>query len=143
MAFDRLPLLLAAMLLLSHSTFAAPTFGPFAAYPIRVIDGDTFVANVQIWPGLAATTSIRLSGINAPEVHTRDACEKAAGQKARDRLTAILNTGAVTLRDVRRGKYAGRVLARVIVNGEDVGQVLVREGLAKPYHGGKRLPWCP
>ena len=36
----------------------------------------------------------------------------------------------------------GRVDATVIADGADVGKVLIEEGLARPYSGGKRRGWC-
>ena len=47
------------------------------------------------------------------------------------------------LRDIRYGKYAGRVLARVeIAGGEDLGRGLMAAGLARPYAGRARTSWC-
>jgi endonuclease YncB( thermonuclease family) len=36
----------------------------------------------------------------------------------------------------------GRTLASVTVNGRDVGEILIGEGLARPYQGGRRGSWC-
>jgi endonuclease YncB( thermonuclease family) len=37
----------------------------------------------------------------------------------------------------------GRECARLFVNGEDVSDVMVREGHARPYSGrGRRADWC-
>jgi endonuclease YncB( thermonuclease family) len=51
---------------------------PVAA-PVRIIDGDTFVADLKIWPGLTARETVRVWGINAPEMKgaTRQAAEAA------------------------------------------------------------------
>ena len=38
-------------------------------------------------------------------------------------------------------KY-GRILAKMTVDGMDVADILVREGLAVRYTGGKRINWC-
>ena len=38
--------------------------------------------------------------------------------------------------NVKHGKYAGRVVADVLVGGERLSDMLVAEGLARPYHGG-------
>jgi endonuclease YncB( thermonuclease family) len=42
--------------------------------------------------------------------------------------------------DRNRDVY-GRLLRNVRVNGRDVGEALVRDGLARWYRGGRR-PWC-
>lgn len=44
--------------------------------------------------------------------------------------------------EVRLGKFAGRVLGKVSVNGRDLGEALVAAGLARLYSGGKRTAWC-
>ncbi len=36
----------------------------------------------------------------------------------------------------------GRTLARVAVDGRDLGELLVGVGLARPYHGERRQSWC-
>ncbi len=41
----------------------------------------------------------------------------------------------------KRDKY-GRTLATLTANGRDVGDVLIGEGLARPYHGERRKSWC-
>jgi endonuclease YncB( thermonuclease family) len=50
--------------------------------------------------------------------------------------------GVVRLHNVRNGKWAGRVVARVTVDGKDVAAILISEGLGREYHGGKRRGWC-
>ena len=36
----------------------------------------------------------------------------------------------------------GRRLVRLSLDGRDVGAVLISEGLAVPYRGGRRIDWC-
>ncbi len=49
----------------------------------------------------------------------------------------------VRLREIRYGKFAGRVLARVeTLDGTDLGQGLLAAGLARPYDGRRRASWC-
>ena len=43
---------------------------------------------------------------------------------------------------MQRGKYF-RILADVEVDGVDLGTLLVKEGLAKVYDGGKKSDWEP
>jgi micrococcal nuclease len=118
--------------------------GPVAASVRRVVDGDTLVIRARIWLGQTVETTVRVAGIDAPERRGRCPRERALARRATDRLKALLADGAAVLRDVRHGKYAGRVLARVATPaGADVGAILVREGLARPYRGGRRRGWCP
>jgi micrococcal nuclease len=103
---------------------------------VVVVDGDTF------WLG---DEKVRLSNIDAPETYQAKCdAERELGQRAKARLTALLAAadGAPGLiREHRLDRY-GRTLARVVVNGRDVGSTLVDEGLARPWLG-HREPWCP
>ncbi len=58
------------------------------------------------------------------------------------RLQALLSSGTVTAtRGARDKDPNGRLLRNVAVDGKDVGETLIREGLARAYAGGKR-GWC-
>jgi endonuclease YncB( thermonuclease family) len=117
--------------------------GPVAGEVIEVVDGDTIAVRARIWLGQDLETKVRLAGIDAPEMHSKCERERRLAAAARDFLKARLGEGAVMLRDVQFGKYAGRVVARVTTaTGEDVAGALIGAGLARPYHGGARLPWC-
>lgn len=41
---------------------------------------------------------------------------------------------------MKRGKYF-RIVAEVRVDGQNLGQLLIEKGLAKPYDGGKKQKW--
>ena len=101
-----------------------------------VYDGDTVALTCP-----TRKESARLSGFDTPETK-RPGCaaEAALGARATDRLRALVK-GSVTLDDLGREKY-GRLLVRVTADGRDVGDVLIREGLAVRYAGGKRVDWC-
>lgn len=102
---------------------------------VRVIDGDT----VEIG-GL----NVRLVGFDTPETW-KPGCdyEQALGELATSRLVELVGSGAGV--DVvmlpGRDRY-GRGLARLSVGTRDVGEVLIAEGLARPYEGGRRARWC-
>ena len=118
--------------------------GPVPVEVIRIIDGDTIVVRAHPWLGVFIETRVRLAGIDAPELRGRCDGEIALAGRARDRLAELLAGGAARLDDVRHDKDAGRVRARVLDgNGVDVGAALIAAGLARPYHGERRRPWCP
>ena len=50
--------------------------------------------------------------------------------------------GWLTLRHIRYGKYAGRVVARASAEGVNLSDALLAAGLARPYDGGTRAGWC-
>ncbi|MDG5747812.1 thermonuclease family protein [Qipengyuania sp. XHP0207] len=101
-----------------------------------VVDGDT------IW---LDGTKIRIADIDTPEV-SRPRCPREArlGELATLRMQALLNRGAFALRAAPSGHDEdrfGRKLRVVSRDGESLGVMLVRDGLARPW-GGKRRSWC-
>lgn len=105
------------------------------AEDIRVIDGDTIA-----WQG----TNYRLLGFDTPETFQADCdAERAMGDAATSMLKSLL-LGADKINilvEVRTDKY-GRGLARLLIEGADVGERLISQGLARSYDGGTRQPWC-
>ena len=121
--------------------------GPLPAQVVSVLDGDTLEVRVHIWLGQDIRTRVRLAGIDAPEIKGKCARERDLAQRARAYILAQLESAAgaapVQLKEVRYGKYAGRVLARVeTLDGTDLGQELITAGLARPYDGRRRSSWC-
>ena len=61
---------------------------------------------------------------------------------AKERLEELLASGEVrVIENGRTDKYR-RTLAHVEVDGRDVGEILIGEGLARPYSGERRKSWC-
>ena len=117
--------------------------GPFVGTVQRVIDGDTLVVEVPVWLGLAVTTSVRLKGIDTPEL--RGACqrEKDLALQAKRQLAGEA-TPQVRLTNIEGDKYFGRVEADVatVPDGLSLSDAMLASGLARPYDGGKRGDWC-
>jgi len=117
--------------------------GPVKADVVSVYDGDTIRVKASIWPGHTVAVSVRIDGIDTPEIRGKCEAEKTGATAAKARVRQLAGDW-VWLRNIRLGKYAGRVLANVgAANGADIGAVLILEGLARKYDGGKREPWCP
>ena len=116
--------------------------GPIMVDVVQVIDGDTIEVNAHPWPGMTVRVLVRLNAIDAPEIAGKCPEEKALAIRARDRLKALAGS-TVQLVDVRRGRIPRRAMARVLVDSEPVGSILVAEGLAREYDGGAREGWCP
>lgn len=100
------------------------------------IDGDTIVIDGE---------HIRIANIDAPEIHhAKCDAEQRLGQVAKRRMEALLADGPpeITRGDNGRmkDKY-GRSLGRVAVNGKDLGEIMIAEGLARRWDG-RRHPWC-
>ncbi len=109
-----------------------------------VLDGDTFSAAVNIAPDIAITVRVRLINVDTPEMNGACDDEIRRANIAKDRLAELLPVGTVVdLQNIKDDKYLGRIDANVIMaDGRDVGKVLVSEGLARVYSGGKRMSWC-
>ena len=113
----------------------------------RVVDGDTIDAHIDLGFDVSIKKRIRFMGINTPESRTRDLEEKAKGLAAKDRLKQLLEgANEIQLKSHGVGKY-GRCLGELhidIVDGqekltmENVNELLIKEGHAVEYHGGKR-----
>ena len=119
---------------------AASELGPMRAAVERVVDGDTVRVRVAIWLDQEIRVAVRLADVDAPELF-RPACpgEKARAQSAKAFVESFLAGREVTLHDIRRGKYAGRVAARIEADGEDLGGALVAAGLGAPV---RKARWC-
>jgi len=99
-----------------------------------VVDGDTF------W---FAGEKIRILDINTPEV-SQPECpyEAQLGEAASERLLVLLNSGPFELQAKGRNRdQYGRLLRTVARDGESLGAMLVREGLAEDWKG-RRSSWC-
>jgi len=103
----------------------------------RVVDGDTIDANIDLGFDVSVKKRIRLAGINAPESRTRDLHEKKLGLAAKDRLIELLDDGDFILESKELGKY-GRVLGVLHKDNDILNDILVDEGYAVKYNGGKR-----
>ncbi len=116
--------------------------GPINARVVSVYDGDTMTVDAEPWPGLTARTSVRLAGVDTPEIRGKCQREKDLAVRARDFVRATVGA-MVRLTDVRPGKYAGRVIADVWINEQKLSDLLIAENLGRPYDGGRREGWCP
>ncbi len=96
---------------------------------IYAIDGDTLAYGNE---------RVRLMGYDTPETYqARCDFEKALGDAATMRLRDLITSGGLVDLTILPGRDRfGRLLGRLSVNGRDVGNVLVSEGLARPYSGG-------
>ena len=125
------------LLLLVTPAFA----NSYTAHLIRVYDGDTIVARVDVWPRITAEVSIRLRGVQAPELGWRagSACEREAAEEAKSFVVANLPPRFI-VQQVHEGTYPGRVIADVIIDGVSLSDLLLTHGHAIPWNGKGRAP---
>lgn len=108
---------------------AAEPLQPWSGRVTHVTDGDTLW--VQPLRG-GKPRKIRLDGVDAPEI-----CQPY-GAVARDRLAQLVAGRSVRIMPRHHDDY-GRLLARVSLQGQDIGRWMVRHGHAWS-HRYRRLP---
>jgi endonuclease YncB( thermonuclease family) len=125
-------------LLISVSANAVP------AEVAYIVDGDTFAAKVMLQDDIKISVRVRIINIDSPEISGGCDAEIKMAYLAKERLSRIIPVGSmVDLSKIKDDKYLGRIDARVAgPDGLDVGEILVREKLARSYNGGKRQSWC-
>ncbi len=105
------------------------------ASSIYVIDGDTVDIDGERY---------RLTGFDTPETK-RAECnrEKALGDRATARLRELIQIRRpIELIEAKGRDKFGRRLAKLFVAHENVGDILVAEGLAREFKSGQRQGWC-
>lgn len=90
---------------------------------IRVIDGDTVEAIIDLGFNIQLKQNIRLSNINAPTIRTLDEEVKKYGLRAKEKLEEYINTGEsiiVATQKPRENDKYGRVLGELYVEGHSL-----------------------
>ena len=114
----------------------------YSAVLMRVVDGDTADAMIDLGFNTWVKKRIRFMGVDTWESRTRDLEEKAKGLEAKAYTKHILedsDEGKFALRSHGVGKY-GRVLGELFVKGEtkSLNKLLIENGHAYEYEGGKK-----
>tara|TARA_R100000306_G_C4363203_1_gene136344 strand:- start:111 stop:575 length:465 start_codon:yes stop_codon:yes gene_type:complete len=114
----------------------------YRAEMVRIVDGDTLDAVIDLGFDVHIYKRIRLHGVNTPESRTRDLEEKkrgkAATQYVEDWFSENCDRGVqFKLLSKELGKF-GRVLGIVKTDCRILNEDLVRDGHAVEYFGGKR-----
>lgn len=99
-----------------------------------IVDGDTIWLDGQ---------NLRLQSYDTPEPYNGicgGQTEVALAHRASARLLQLLNTNAFVVHTAGEDRY-GRTLATIKIDGRDVGDILIEEGLARPWPDGYEF-WC-
>ncbi|REF66723.1 thermonuclease family protein [Paracoccus versutus] len=102
---------------------------------IRVWDGDSIRLGTT-----RQSEAVRIFNIDAPEIEGQCAYESGLALQSKFRLAELLKGRRVEILRQGTDRY-GRTLAAIRVEGRDVGDILVSEGLARTW-AGRREPWC-
>ena len=125
----------------------------YPAIVLRIIDGDTIEVlgqiavllpnpeSISLIP-LAPKVSVRLLGINTPELKSCPKSVLAAKRKVEE--LAPINS-VIRLSHIKSDAYANRIDATVVTSGgQDIAATLIAAGLGQPYAGKrKKVDFCP
>ena len=110
----------------------------YIANVIRVVDGDTVIVDIDLGFDMwVRNQSIRLEGIDTPEVRTKDLREKLAGNLAKQRVEELIGGKQIILKTVKdKTEKFGRMLGILLTNeGLNINDLLISERLAVKYDG--------
>lgn len=141
------------LLLLSANVFAHDS----VELPVlEVYDGDTIVTFYQGLPSPLNQVSVRILHIDTPEMPAKSyattgklgnaKCVKEAEKAIQAKqaiLTLLADSRTMYISQYQWDKYGGRILANVSINGKDVAEMLIANGLAVRYEGERKThDWC-
>jgi micrococcal nuclease len=101
-----------------------------------IVDGDTLWLN---------GVNLRLRDVDTPEPRTNicgGRIETELAQTATSRLQELLNSSIWDIETFENEPNGERLLATIRINGQDVGDILIAEGLARRWPDGDEF-WCP
>ena len=117
---------------------------------LKVVDGDTIDAAIDLGFDISLTKRIRLAGVDTPESRTTDAKEKALGLEVKEWLKKKLEgqTDVIVKTELPDSteKY-GRILGHLFIGDKEVSAVnkkksvnqqMIDEGYAWEYDGGTK-----
>ena len=108
---------------------------------LRVVDGDTIDADIDLGFDISLTKRVRLSGVDTPESRTTDLKEKTLGLEVKEWLKKKLdgkkNILIKTELPDSTEKY-GRILGRLYVDDVCLNDRMIAEGYAWTYDGGTK-----
>ena len=105
---------------------------------VKVYDGDTITVAAKL-EGTIYKFSVRLAGIDAPELRTSNPVEKRMAQQVQQVLSNKLMGKMVYLKNRQKEKY-GRLLCDVYLKSQHINQWLVDNRYAVKYNGGTKHP---
>ena len=106
---------------------------------IKVYDGDTITiaAKLPFDNSPLYRLSVRLNGIDTPEIKGKTEDEKTAAKQVKDALSVLILNKRVSLKNIQTEKY-GRILADVYIGELHINQWLITEKYAVKYDGGTK-----
>jgi len=107
----------------------------YNAIVVKIVDADTIDFRVDLGFYMTAAIRFRLIRINAPELRSKSKKERAKAMEAKtfvvDRCAAAKSVSVIS----RKTEKFGRWLCEVYLDGVNLNDLLLSNGLAKKYSG--------
>ena len=132
------------LLILTANTAIADNFLELREYRDRLCyDGDTCYVIAKTLPESLRNMSIRILGIDTPEIRADCPEEKELALQGRVFANDMFrNADNIEFHNLKWDKYGGRILADVYIDGISYKDEIIEAGLAREYYGGKKIGWC-
>ncbi|MHA2265720.1 MAG: thermonuclease family protein [Candidatus Thorarchaeota archaeon] len=104
----------------------------YRANVVGVYDGDSITVDIDLGFGVwLKGQKVRFLGVDTPEIRGE---ERELGLISRDALREKILDKSITIKTHKdsKGKY-GRWLAEIVLDGENINEWLLTEGLGRPY----------
>lgn len=111
---------------------------------LKIVDGDTIDANIDLGFDISLTKRVRLNGIDTPESRTTDLKEKTLGLEVKEWLKHKLEGAKDILIKTQlpdsTEKY-GRILGNLYINNESLSlnEQMINAGYAWSYKGDAKI----
>jgi micrococcal nuclease len=106
-------------------------------------DGDTCYVLAPSLPEPLQKMSVRILGIDTPEIRGECEEEKKLAYEGREFANRMFREAEkIEFANLDWDKYGGRVLADVYLDGKLYSDEIINAGLARPYDGGTKTGWC-
>ena len=132
------------LLILIANVAVADDFLELREYRNRLCyDGDTCYVVAKTLPDTLRNMSIRILGIDTPEIRGDCSEEKSLALQGRAFANDMFrNADNIEFSNLKWDKYGGRILADVYIDGMSYKDEIIEAGLAREYYGGKKIGWC-
>ncbi len=116
------------------------TFPINSGQVIKVYDGDTITiaSKLPFNDSPLYRLSVRLNGIDTPEIKSKSEDEKTCAKETRDELSKLILNKVIQLKNIKTEKY-GRILADVYLNELHINEWLIDNKMAVRYDGGTKI----
>lgn len=106
---------------------------------IKVYDGDTITiaSRLPYDESHLYRFSVRLNGIDTPEIKGKNEDEKCAAIECKNKLSSLILNKYISLKNIQNEKY-GRILANVYLNELCINDLLIKERYAIKYDGKEK-----